>query len=93
MTFYNTFVRRQNLGRLATGLGILGLAFFWWVPMGLMLALAGLVLGFIDWMRLSQEASPHGWVFTGLALSALALIVDSVIAANGLAMVWMMSYQ
>jgi hypothetical protein len=72
MTFYNTFVRRQNLGVVAVILGVIGLAFFWWAPVGMVLALAGLIVGLVGWTRVQREASSHIWLGAGIVLSAAA---------------------
>jgi hypothetical protein len=92
-TFYNTFVRRQNLGLLTTILGGLGLVFCWWVPAGMILAMAGLVLGAISLLRIRREASGSAWVYAGLSLSIAALVLDLVVAMNGWAVVWLRAYR
>ena len=44
---------------------LLGGAFFWWVPMGMVLNLAGLMFGFVDWCGRTDVP----WIF-GSASSA-----------------------
>jgi hypothetical protein len=93
MTFYNTFVRHQNFGILASILGVLGLAFFGWAPAGMILAVAGLLFGLIGLMRVRFEAAGYSWVVVGLVLCAAALALDVWVAANGFTLVQLRSYQ
>jgi hypothetical protein len=92
MTFYNTFARRQNLGILATGLGVAGAVFFWWAPVGIILSVAGLIVGLIAWVRVEREASNHLWVFAGILLSIAALVLDVIIALNNAELVQYRSF-
>jgi hypothetical protein len=92
-TFYNTFVRRQNLGMASTALGVLGLVFIWWAPAGIVLGLAGLVLGAVGGVRIRREAGSHAWVAAGLVLSLAAVVLGIVAASYGWTLVQLTSYQ
>jgi hypothetical protein len=92
-TFYETFARRQNLGIASTILGLVGLALFWWAPGGIVVGLAGLVLGLVGGVRVRREASSHTWVVVGLVLSAAAVGVGILAAANGWTLWQLTSYQ
>jgi hypothetical protein len=63
--------------------GILGAGFFWWVPLGMVFSLAGLMLGFIDSLTAKQHSLTYRLSVTGLIISAIALILCLAIAALG----------
>jgi len=81
-----TGIRNLNgLGMTAIALGFFGLAFFWFVPFGMVISLAGLVIGLIGWLL----ARPRGglavrYALGGMALSLMALVVDFIIAGRNL---------
>ena len=51
MAFHHTHARTDGLGVLALIAALIGLAFFWWVPFGIVLSIVGLVLGIVGWKR------------------------------------------
>jgi hypothetical protein len=79
----NVSVRPRVLGLISAVLGILGIAFWWYVPMGMVIGLTGLVLGLIGWFLTPRGAS-RGFVITGLVLSLAALVLDFIVLGQGL---------
>jgi hypothetical protein len=64
--------------------GILGAGFFWWVPMGMVLSILGLVLGFIDSTIARRRSLPFRLSIAGMVISLAALALCIVIAALNL---------
>jgi hypothetical protein len=65
MKIEETQPRPQTLG-IASVLGeVLGLVFFWWVPMGIVLSFCGPIAGPIGWVRGPRRASAVGMVLWG----------------------------
>ncbi|HEV3119834.1 MAG TPA: hypothetical protein VGY58_22430 [Gemmataceae bacterium] len=85
--------RSKALGIAAVVFGLLGFAFYWWVPLGMVLSLTGLMLAVIGWISGPHFASNAGWVFAGLLISAAALALDLFIAVQGLEIIHLMSYR
>ena len=65
-------------------LGLLGAAFYWWVPLGMVFSLAGLMYGFVDWVHARQRSLDYRLSMVGLLVCVAALALDIVIAALGL---------
>jgi hypothetical protein len=65
-------------------LAFIGAAFFWWVPMGIVLSLAGMMFGLVDWMAARRRSLDFRLAIAGVVMGALALALCSVIAALGL---------
>jgi hypothetical protein len=82
MATSRTSLRVRNIGILSLILGLLGAAFYWWTPMGIVLSLAGLVFGLVGWTSDSRgsNAADHALVIGGTLLSLAALILGFVIA-------------
>ena len=81
--FTNTIsVGKKTLGTISLLLAILGLAFYWYLPLGIILGLAGLLFGFIAWLFATSRFH-FGIVIAGIALSLIALIFDVVAAGMG----------
>jgi len=59
-------------------LGILGAAFYWWAPTGMVLSLAGVLTGLIGVVRQPRSGSARVLLLCGLVLSLLALGLDLV---------------
>ena len=93
MAIYNAPASPRTLGYSSLAFGILGLLFWWWVPFGMVLALAGLVVGFIGWVLTGRRAAASGLVIAGFFVSAAALALDIFIAANGFGTLWIKSLQ
>ncbi len=84
MAAYVQPTRSRTLGMASVVLGILGLALFWWAPMGMVLALAGLVVGAIGWVRSSQTGMTPAWAVVGTLFCLAVLAVDIGVAWVGL---------
>jgi hypothetical protein len=87
MAVYRALALYRVLGLVSVALGILGLVFYWWVPFGIMLALAGIMLGFSSWVLRPHQPRLIGLTLGGLLLSAVALGADLFIAMGGLELV------
>jgi hypothetical protein len=61
--------------------GILGGAFYWWVPLGMVLSLTGLMLGVIDGAIARRRSFSFRLSIVGLLVSAAALSLCIVIYA------------
>jgi hypothetical protein len=63
---------------------VLGGVFFWWVPLGMVLGLTGLLLGFVDWTMARRRSLDYRLSIVAMVLALVALSLDFVIAALGL---------
>lgn len=81
MATFGAPARSRGLGIFSIVFGLLGLAMCWWTPTGMVLSLAGLVIGLVG----CATARRGGWGLSaaGMVVSAAALAVCWVIAANG----------
>jgi hypothetical protein len=64
--------------------GILGGIFFWWVPLGLVLSLAGLLGGFVDWSSARRHSADHSIAVAAMVIALFAFVFDLTIALLGL---------
>jgi hypothetical protein len=83
----NTNRENQGLRALSFGsiaLGLLGAVFYWWLPLGMVVSLCGLTLGFIDWESARRRSLDNRLSMVGLVLSAAALALCIVIAMLGM---------
>jgi hypothetical protein len=74
----------RGVGILAIVFGALGAAFYWWLPMGIMLSLTGLTLAFVDGVTARRRSADFRVSIVGLLISAAALALSIAIAALGL---------
>ena len=74
----------RGLSLAALVFGALGGVFFWWVPLGMVLSLTGLLLSFFDWTKVSKRSLDSRLSIVGLLISAATLALDIVIAWFGL---------
>jgi hypothetical protein len=74
----------RGVGIASIVFAILGAAFFWWLPMGIMLSMTGLTLAFVDWVSARRRSADHRVSIVGVLLSVAALTLCIVIAALGL---------
>jgi hypothetical protein len=84
MQTYYTPVRLQGLALASWVFGVLGGVLYWWVPAGMVLSLAGLILGLFGWLIAPRGARGVGLVLSGLVVSIAALALDLTIAGLGL---------
>jgi hypothetical protein len=83
MAVYNAPARTQGLGFASIVFAILGLACFWWYPAGIVLSLAGLIIGLMGWLLTPRRAGNFGFMVAGTLLSIVAFALSIWIAANG----------
>jgi hypothetical protein len=77
----------RGLGILSLLLGFLGGVFCWWTPLGMVLSLTGLVIGFVAWTYARRATVSFGLAIGGMLLSLATLILDGVIAGYGLELI------
>jgi hypothetical protein len=68
----------QSLRGLSVGsiaFGVLGGAFFWWVPLGMVFGLAGLILGLVDWVSARRRSADYRLAIVAVAALALDIAV------------------
>jgi len=75
-------IRAFSVGSIA--LGILGGTFFWWVPLGMVLSLAGLTLGMVDGISARRRSLAYQLAVVGCVISLVSLGLDLSIAFRGL---------
>ena len=63
---------------------VLGGGFYWWVPLGMVFGLTGLMFGFVDWTMARRRSLDYRLSIVGVLLSVAALTLDIVIAVLGL---------
>jgi hypothetical protein len=63
--------------------GILGGIFYWWVPLGMILSLAGIVFGFSDWTMARRRSLDYRLSIVAVFISVATLALDFFIAALG----------
>lgn len=73
------------LGMASFALGFLGLLFFWLMPLGLILAAAGFLLGIGGWVvAIVRDDTQPGIVILGTVLSLVALVTDTLFVTGGI---------
>ncbi len=77
----------RNLGFVSLIFGVLGAVLYWWTPMGMVLSLAGLLVGFCGWMFATAHTATNRLLIVALIVCAAALILNLVIADLGLELV------
>lgn len=87
MESYKVPVRARGLGIASLVFGFLGGVFYWWIPLGMVLSLTGLLLGFITWTAARRGTQAFGFAIAGMLVAIVALILDSVVAGLGLELV------
>jgi mannose/fructose/N-acetylgalactosamine-specific phosphotransferase system component IIC len=69
------------------------LFFYWWTPLGMVLSLTGLVTGWVGWLNAVPRTRQRGLAIAGTILSAVAFILDLVVALLGLELIQLMPYR
>jgi hypothetical protein len=87
METYKVPLSVRGVGIASLCFGVLGGAFYWWTPLGMVLSLTGLVMGFIGWTYARPRTTGWGLTIAGMLLSLLVLILDSVVADLGLELI------
>lgn len=85
--------RTRSLGLAAVILGVLGLACYWWVPLGMVLSLTGLMLAIIGWISSSRVGGSTSLILAALILCAAALALDVLVAVRGWEIIQLMPYR
>ncbi len=84
MTAYPSQLDTRALAFTSIVLGLIGLALCWWLPLGLVVSFAGLIIGIIGLIRSSVHTT-YRRIAVVAALFCLAVVVfDLVLGANGL---------
>ncbi|HMF17963.1 MAG TPA: hypothetical protein VKE98_12190 [Gemmataceae bacterium] len=76
-------VKLRRLSISSIVLGIVGGLFFWWVPFGMVVSMAGLTVGFVDWVSARRRSLDFRLSIAGMLISAATLALDIIIALNG----------
>jgi hypothetical protein len=75
----------QALAAATWLLAVLGAVMYWWVPLGMVLSLSGLVAGFIGWVRQPRRAGGLvAMLVVGMLLAGAALCWDLAAVSRGL---------
>jgi hypothetical protein len=77
-----TGLRALTMGTLF--FGMMGWAFYWVLPLGMVFSLTGLVLGLVDLLNARRRSVEFSLSMLGLVISAAALAFCIYIAAEGL---------
>src|SRR5438874_1286940 len=84
MATYPISTRFRVLGGVSLLLGLLGGLFYWWTPLGMVLSLAGLVIGLSGAIVARRGTTGFDLLIGAIVVSTLALILNLVIAGLGL---------
>jgi hypothetical protein len=93
MATYGVPARSRTLGMISVALGVLGLALFWWVPFGMVIALTGLLFGAVGWVRSTHTGITPAWAIVGTLFGLAVVALDIAIAAGGLEAVQMTAFR
>ncbi len=74
----------RGLSILSVIFGIVGGLFFWWVPMGVVLSLAGLLFGFVDWNIARRRSWDHRLAVIAMLISVVTFGANLIVALLGL---------
>jgi len=85
----NTEVTRATRGVSVMSIvfGILGAAFWWWVPLGMVLGMAGLTAGIVDCILARRRSLTYRLAIIGVLISIAALALDFTLAGLGMQVV------
>jgi hypothetical protein len=83
----------RSLGMASIAFGILGAAFFWWAPLGMVLALTGVLTGLVGWIDAVRKSKGYRFAVVGTILSTAAFILGLVIALGGWELIQLQPYR
>ena len=86
-TFPSSFRSAHELGLTSLAFGLLGGVFAWWLPVGMILSLAGLVLALVAATFVRQEPDDLRPSLGAILVSLAMLVLNCVRAAGGLELV------
>ena len=78
-----TRISLRNIAYASLILGVLGGVLCWWLPMGMVLSLAGLLTGTVGWVTADRRAHTIRLLIGGIGVSTAAFILNLVILALG----------
>lgn len=84
MQTYKEPVRTRGLGIASLIFGLLGGAFCWWTPLGMIFSLTGLVMGYAGGVMSRRMSTGLGLFLAGMLISLTTLILDLAIADLGM---------
>jgi hypothetical protein len=87
MESYKVPVRARGIGIASLVFGLLGGAFGWWTPLGMVLSLAGLLMGFGGWTMARKMSVGIRLSVAGMLVSLATLVLNCVIAGWGLELI------
>jgi tetrahydromethanopterin S-methyltransferase subunit C len=83
----------RHLGITSIALGLVGAAFCWWTPLGMVVALTGLIMGLVGWIDAGRRSQAYHLAVAGLTISTAAFLVGLVIALRGWEIIQLHSYR
>jgi hypothetical protein len=84
MSTENTTQGLRGLSIFSLVAGALGGLFCWWLPLGMVLSLTGLVFGFVDLTAARRRSLDYRLSIAAIVLSVATLILNAAIAYFGL---------
>jgi hypothetical protein len=87
MESYKVPVRTRGIGIASLVFGLLGGAFYWWTPLGMVLSLTGSLMGFVGWTMARRMTTGMRLSVAGMLLSLVTLVLNRVIAGLGLELI------
>jgi hypothetical protein len=87
MENYKVPVRVRGIAVASLVFGLLGGAFCWWTPLGMVLSLTGLLMGFGGWTMARRMTVGIRLSIAGTLVSLATLVLNCVIAGWGLELI------
>jgi hypothetical protein len=85
--------RARSLGIASLVFGLLGFGFYWWVPLGMVLSLTGMMMAIVGWVSSSPRGGRAALIIVGFLISAAAMALDLFVAIRGLEIIHLISYR
>ncbi len=83
MQTYLNPIALRSLGYSSIIFGLLGGILSWWLPMGMVLSIAGLLTGGVGWIMARRESPALALLLSGVVLSVAALVLNIAITVMG----------